>query len=1603
MTELSSTTQNISLDAKTKKSLPGIPFVNKVGNNLNFYVNVRGDRISAQDNPSEDVFLEAATDYFIEHYFPELYVLVDDIDNDQFASYRGYYEGLRALIKSALLYETTTHNGASKTFKLYLEGRNIYDLRQEAIEDNELPPFEDALEYFNNERDTGETVNATSLEFLNQPSVLDELRGTISGFSTEISRWQGFTPPNLGFAQLGTGVQRIINRLFDIVYESDELRLAPPNFYDTDFVTLYFDSNSTIKSFDYFVLGANRSETKTAKIAFITNSKYNPIFQDELGLKVVENYEQIIEGSLQSTNLTQQQSIMGFFSTLGVEGSFTKPQIGDIPGSLTPGNNLFGNRSSDDLIDVSTYDELENTFNTIKTKEDLLQELQAAEDERVKTNILQNEKAKKLNAGIKVLDTIDSILNFNISLGGPNATKEQKAVNQILNQFGIQAMAKEIIICFTLGLGATASRITQAVRNSIVQTGASLRMEPTPPSKEMDIKRPNLKKFLEIPKTFSVTGDIHLIIKDIILSALANGAFGVIKSLAELVRFSCDALLRGETGAVDVGDRLRRANDQAALTFPNLNDLLAAEFAAAGLTLEDLYGYFSDVSTILDPIEVCRLLNSQREVEPTTYNNILTYNSTYSLEGIRRNMNTIAAVNSFFEKMSQYVDTVTLCNDIINNHVVQIVENCEICLSDDLFDANPALQELIDIAENGVIVKPPPIELLCPDSPNYLDNPIASTILPNLFNNILDTTKIYMAGSIEGARTSLLEPTVTNDVNSEVAGAFEATGTELPASEINTGPLAFITNMFEFFSDATQITNAANSGAVVCQDIDNAKLQQVVDNIDIVVDAISAALEEVPGVVEEINDKITNLQDQASGSGAAHTEYRFPEAFRKRFADAILTSAEDASGNGYADGIANSDLDWSSTSGYTTFQYELIFSGSQHMSINYPAWTPDAPTYLSVDYNLSTFDTALQGTLDNLVPAAASTLPSDISYQDLNINPYVYRFVSPALAANGDTVSNASDITIGSSIQISYAETYTYLYQGVFDYIMENGAFSADKINNLKFFKNNDNCNPLDVGDLFDTAGILDQMKREFAAAACYDQGSAKDKARNAVYYGLILMLIQTAIDEFIIKNIVVFSAFKMESIWELPLVRDLIINEVVKAVMAATLDGDPIFERELYNYFDRAAQRQSTLNNGGIVHTYPPYAIPPGFELNDAGTVANFPLDITSQIRFLVEERMYYKWDNGQRSTIRAINNILDPHGENASFDDVFMESFLYLGTYNPNTTAVFELPPVPLPNGNYAVVWRGFQADGLPDQYHNIPANSVFFEIPAAEVDALFASGLFDATSPSWASGFNARKQALFDLVRSTPDFQYFKTQVFNQDALLLGPVLYNFYLTNLFFSDISDSFNSTKRAILNFMNMTDASTRPPAPALPNNEFVNTLANNGQQSMDSLAREIFLTFLKETPPAILKGLVELIDPHIAISKIIREATGMAFVEVSKAMTTAINQMPDDSPLRAGNINGEDILALLFCIYNIGNSTVAGLAIPAGPAADAEANLLFGPRITLDGVDFKGTVAGMFMAPPSPLGVLYLLIELLKIKLEEDLSGGGVEDATEPPPAEEC
>ena len=250
-------------------------------------------------------------------------------------------------------------------------------------------------------------------------------------------------------------------------------------------------------------------------------------------------------------------------------------------------------------------------------------------------------------------------------------------------------------------------------------------------------------------------------------------------------------------------------------------------------------------------------------------------------------------------------------------------------------------------------------------------------------------------------------------------------------------------------------------------------------------------------------------------------------------------------------------------------------------------------------------------------------------------------------------------------------------------------------------------------------------------------------------------------------------------------------------------------------------------------------------------------------------------------------------------------------------------------------------------------------------------------------------------------------FFTNTFNSELIAMVPLIYNFYLTSEYFSGIDEAFQNPKDRVLDIIISTIANDnnfdstpdlrRPTA----NSTISNATGQDQQAAFNSAARDFILKMLIKTPIDILKGLVELIDPHVAISKVIKTGTGLAFNELAGVIDTAtptLNQEISDATERViePNLNGEDLVSLLLCIVDAAmkEGAEAANSTRSGPPPIPEN---FFPRVSIDGVDFTGTVSGMLMMPPSPLGLIYLLLELLKNDVTnqtENISNANTESA---------
>ena len=242
-----------------------------------------------------------------------------------------------------------------------------------------------------------------------------------------------------------------------------------------------------------------------------------------------------------------------------------------------------------------------------------------------------------------------------------------------------------------------------------------------------------------------------------------------------------------------------------------------------------------------------------------------------------------------------------------------------------------------------------------------------------------------------------------------------------------------------------------------------------------------------------------------------------------------------------------------------------------------------------------------------------------------------------------------------------------------------------------------------------------------------------------------------------------------------------------------------------------------------------------------------------------------------------------------------------------------------------------------------------------------------------------------------------EYFTT-TFSQDIITTVPIIHNLYLTEQYFEEISGVMVAPKIRALDTLiaiitedgdfNMKPNMDRPAARQA-------IAAANDEFDFGPFLQDIIIKIFIETPINILKGLAELIDPHIAITKLIKAGSMHAFAQGAKAIDVSpgldkinedISEFLPDADIK---VTGEDLMALLVCLIEVGFTTAEWgatdlLADATGVPRPEDMPNFFPTATYKGGIDFTGTVSGMIMAPPLPLGLLYLLLELIKSKLNQ-------------------
>ena len=304
------------------------------------------------------------------------------------------------------------------------------------------------------------------------------------------------------------------------------------------------------------------------------------------------------------------------------------------------------------------------------------------------------------------------------------------------------------------------------------------------------------------------------------------------------------------------------------------------------------------------------------------------------------------------------------------------------------------------------------------------------------------------------------------------------------------------------------------------------------------------------------------------------------------------------------------------------------------------------------------------------------------------------------------------------------------------------------------------------------------------------------------------------------------------------------------------------------------------------------------------------------------------------------------------------------------------------------------------------------------APETDNMVAFKLFGWTQPTLGDNFDIDGASLIELnslesqaILNKPIYKTWFSTVFDQEIIGILPIIHNFYLTNHYFSDIQKAMRSTKNRVLEIIKNTidNHDSYNQVPDLNRGAARQAaLRNNTDLDPEAMARDFIIQMLIKTPIDILKGVIQLIDPHVVISKFIKMGTGEAFNMIQSQMRQLDLPSEDDgiegAPFAPG-ATGADLFTALLCLMQYLMANAQNFPAPDWNL-DGEPDPLpenFLPRINEDGVDFLGTGMGMMMIPPTPLGLIYMLLSLINFDTQQaniDVganfgSGNGVADGS--------
>lgn len=846
--------------------------------------------------------LAAPTRLFIRSFFPEFYAFTKDVE--AFEIFENADMNVANQLQAEILSRTSraatlqTRPPTNKRLVIYTLAYDIDKKRQELEAAEQLPSFEDNLNFFNVTNDIGEITAESTFVVSTLGKTNNSLNDGLRSFNTQLQGFEGQIDLNIDFSTVRGGTQQILNLLATML--SSQAKTSTPNykFAEADTITVYFAQQNgkiAIGGMEYLLI-EDSIEPQPLKIGYFPLIEYNRFFQDPLTLATLKNYQSILS-SVQSSDASNSNfSFLDFLQDPSVAAELGAPPASILDFQPQPKkdaqNILIGIASEFGLIDVGDTQSLEKGFTTALTSQELERlRNDVANNPEVYTRVYANQKAKKLNTGINVTKAIGNILER-----GPMGFVEgDSAVARIFRQVGIDELAKEAFLCLTFGVNFEAGRLNTAVQNALVRTslatapatsrdGAEPYQPPQQP-KAAPISKPVIDP--KMFKPFTISGDIWKEVLKSVINSLQEAALDAIKDVAELLKENCDFNnpRSSDYGATDINDLLNTDEESNLLPSVGTGTQLDSISSKNGMSVEELMLYLGALSGILSSIEVCILFQNREDASSELIDRILEFNAEYSNIKVREGMSTVTSIMGFFADLSATVDVTELCNSIIND--LYLLNQDDICLTaDDLSTSD--MEKLLDLIENGLRLAPAPPNLECPEAEGFLNDPTITISVPETFNSLAETVELQFIASADSVKEVLLEQVFTTGDDSGVLANAKEAGAESTGSLENFDssflkPLIGVLESLASFD--VQACDPDTVSTILGPDA-MAALGGIQTGLDVTAQTVSD-----PNFQQAIEGLVLKLQGIADAGGATPTpmypSYRFNQQFLNEFVNYI--------------------------------------------------------------------------------------------------------------------------------------------------------------------------------------------------------------------------------------------------------------------------------------------------------------------------------------------------------------------------------------------------------------------------------------------------------------------------------------------------------------------------------------------------------------------------------------------------------------------------------------------------------------------------------------------------------------------------------------------